>query len=114
MSFFCKVKTDYTMDATATRTHSENPVMHYWDMVKDLDDNIKLNLIAMLAESLRLPKEKKEPELKPRYTIEELHARIAQSERDSAAGLGQDSEEMFREIEEEFAREEELEMAEAI
>lgn len=41
------------------------------------------------------------------YTIEELHARIDQSLRDSAAGLGQESEEMFREMEEEFALEEE-------
>ena len=31
---------------------------------------------------------------------------IDQSERNSAAGLGQDSEEMFSELEEEFAREE--------
>lgn len=51
--------------------------------------------------------------LKP-YTIEEINARIDQSLRDSAAGLGQESEEMFRELEEEFAREEELEMAEAV
>ena len=37
--------------------------------------------------------------LKP-YTLAELNARIDQSERESAAGMGQDSEEMFRELEE--------------
>ena len=51
--------------------------------------------------------------LKP-YTIEELHARIAQSERDYAEGRWQDFDEAMDEIEAELAREEELEMAEAV
>ena len=55
---------------------------------------------------------KKQEALNP-YTVEELNARIDQAERESAAGLGQDSEEMFRELEEEFAREE-LELSEAV
>ena len=38
------------------------------------------------------------------YTIEELHERIAQSERDFAEGRWIDSEEMFRELDEEFSR----------
>ena len=33
------------------------------------------------------------------YTIEELHSRITQAEREAAADLGQDSEEMFKELE---------------
>ena len=37
------------------------------------------------------------------YTVKELHERIAESERQIAAGLSQDSEDMFRELEEEFA-----------
>ena len=40
------------------------------------------------------------------YTMEEINSRIDQAERESAAGLGQDSEEMFREMEEEFMHEE--------
>ena len=40
-------------------------------------------------------------ELKP-YTIEEINAMIDEAERESSAGLGQDSEEMFRELEEEL------------
>ena len=39
----------------------------------------------------------------PPYTMEEIHAMIAQAEHESAAGLGQDSEEMFREWDEEEA-----------
>ena len=40
------------------------------------------------------------------YTMEEINSRIDQAEQESAAGLGQDSEEMFREMEEDFVREE--------
>ena len=55
----------------------------------------------------------KEETLKP-YTIEEIHARIDQAEREIAAGLGRPHEEVMREWEEELAREEALEMAEAV
>ena len=54
----------------------------------------------------------KQEELKP-YTMEELNARIDEAERQIAAGLSQDSDEMFRELEEEFAQEE-WAMAEAV
>lgn len=37
------------------------------------------------------------------YSIEEIRSMIEQSRRDSAAGLGIDSDEMFRELEDEFA-----------
>lgn len=47
---------------------------------------------------------RQEDSLKP-YTKRELYDMIAQAERESAAGLGQDSEEMFRELEAEFAHE---------
>ncbi len=43
-----------------------------------------------------------EEHIKP-YTIEELHARIAQSERDFAEGRYRDIEELFREWDEEEA-----------
>ena len=47
------------------------------------------------------------------YTMEEINSRIDQAEQESAAGLGQDSEEMFREMEEDFVREE-LEISETV
>ena len=47
------------------------------------------------------------------YTMEEINSRIDQAERESADGLGQDSEEMFREMEEEFIHEE-MEVPEAV
>ena len=54
-----------------------------------------------------------DPSLKP-YTIEELHARIAQSERDIAEGRVYDFDDVMNELEEEFAREDAQEMAEAV
>ena len=42
--------------------------------------------------------------LKP-YTMEEIRSRIDQAERESAAGLGIDGEEMIRGLEAEFAKE---------
>lgn len=51
-----------------------------------------------------------ESELRP-YTIEEINARIDQAERESALGLGIDTEEMLREMDEELSREEKLELA---
>jgi hypothetical protein len=39
------------------------------------------------------------------YTMEEIRSRIDQAERELAAGLGIDSEEMIRELEAEFAKE---------
>ena len=53
-------------------------------------------------------------QLKP-YTIEELHARIDQAERESAAGGGIPHEEVMRRSREKLARKKkELEMADAI
>ena len=43
--------------------------------------------------------------LLPPYMKEDIYARIEQSKRDSAAGLGQESEDMFRELEDGFAKE---------
>ena len=48
------------------------------------------------------------------YTMEEINARIDEAERQIAEGLTIDSEDMFRELEEEFAREEQFEFAEAV
>ena len=70
------------------------------------------SLYWLATELTEHAKKKETRHLKP-YTMEEINAMIDQSERDSVAGLGQDSEEMFCELEEEFAREE-LEMAEAV
>ena len=55
----------------------------------------------------------KEETLKP-YTMEEIHAMIAESEADIAAGRVIDDDDLWREYDEERAREKQLEMAEAV
>jgi hypothetical protein len=64
-----------TMNNPAHKAHSIKP---YWDVEGDADEM--------------------QPALKP-YTMEEINAMIDYAEREMAAGLGQDSEEMFRELE---------------
>lgn len=66
-------------------------------------------LVEEMKDHLRSSEER----LKP-YTVEELHARIAQSERDIAEGRVYDFDDAMRELEEEFAREDAQEMAEAV
>ncbi len=36
------------------RNRTSNPLMHYWGMVKDIDNSMKLELVAMLINSVRL------------------------------------------------------------
>ena len=48
------------------------------------------------------------------YTMEEINAMIDRAEADIAAGRGIPDEEVWREFEEELAREEEYELAEAV
>jgi hypothetical protein len=78
------------MRIAANKAHSIKP---YWDVEEDADEM--------------------QPSLKP-YTMDEIRAMIEQSKRESAAGLGIDSEAMFRQLREELATEEELELAEAV
>ena len=66
-----------------------------------------------LVEEMKNHMRSSEERLKP-YTVEELHARIAQSERDIAEGRVYDFDDVMRELEEEFVREDAQEMAEAV
>ena len=80
------------------------------EIVKDMDDSQKLELGTMLIESARSAKPKvrkadeEEYPLRP-FTMEELNARIDQAEAEIAAGLAIDDEDVWRELDEEFARE---------
>ena len=42
------------MNTTAAGTSTMPPIMHYWSMVKDMDNSLKLELIAMLINSVRM------------------------------------------------------------
>ena len=96
--------------ATATRQrHTSQPIARCWDIAKDMDDNQKLELIEMLAESMK-PKAGRRQEAegeddspKP-YTMDEVNAMLDAAEAEMAAGYGIPDEEVWRELEEEFAK----------
>ena len=70
-----------------------------------LTDTLSTSNMLWLSERLTdYAKKNEKQELKP-YTMEEIRARMEIAERESAAGLGIDSEEMIRELEAEFAKE---------
>ena len=87
---------------------------YYWDVVKDMDDSQKLELVTMLVESVK-PKMMAPAPMK-RFTMDEINAMLDEAEADFAAGKGIPDEEVWREWDEELAREEqkELEMAEMV
>ena len=94
-----------------TIEHTTKPIMHYWGMVKDLDDSQKLELVTLLVNSVKPSVAKiqaaslENHSLKP-YTIEELHMMVAEGEQQFAEGLWQDSEDVFRELKEDLAQKE--------
>lgn len=71
------------------------------------------NMVWLATELMEYGRKQEEQSVKP-YTMEEIHARIAQSERDSAAGKVHDFDQVMQELEEEFAHEDSLELAEAV
>ena len=71
-----------------------------------LKSTLSTSNMLWLSERLQeCAKDKTEQEIKP-YTIEELHARIAQSEIDSTQGRVYEFDDVMREIAEEFTSEE--------
>ena len=85
----------------------------YNGLVDFLCSALSPNDMRIVATELLERASSAEQSLKP-YTMEDIYAMIEQSKKDSAAGLGQDSEDMFRELEEEFDREDQIELAEAV
>jgi len=53
------------MATTVRRRHATHPITHYWGLVKDMDDSQKLQLITMLANSIKPAKTKPKKELNP-------------------------------------------------
>ena len=39
--------------STATGRHSTHPVSYYWEMVKDMDDSQKLELVSIIIDSVK-------------------------------------------------------------
>ncbi len=50
-----QIKNCKKMETTVERTYNNNSsIMHYWGLVKNLDDKLKLELVSMLISSMRL------------------------------------------------------------
>ena len=123
MLYICSVefKTTRIMEATISkRQRTVHPMSYYREMVKDMSDSQKLQLIAILAESIQPDvnsedADDEEYSLRP-FTMEELNARIDQAEAEIAAGFGIPDEEAWDDLEEEFAllEKEKREMAEVL
>ena len=106
---------------TANRRRTVHPMSYYRNMVKDMDDSQKLELVSIIIDSMRSAKAEEMLEGYPygrRYTKAELNAMLDEAEAEIAAGGGTPHEEVMREWEEELAREEqeelEMQMAGAI
>lgn len=41
------------MSTTTTKVSNRSSIMRYWSMVKNMDNNLKLELVAMLVDSVR-------------------------------------------------------------
>ena len=41
------------MEVTTARRRSSHPMSYYWSVVKDMDDSQKLELVAMLIDSVK-------------------------------------------------------------
>ena len=96
------------MATTTTRRRTAHPMSYYWGVVKDMDDSQKLELITLLAESVK-PKITAAPPMK-RYTMDDINAMIDEAERQIAAGETIPDEEVWRKYDEEFALEEQEEL----
>ena len=100
------------MATTTARRRSTHPMSYYRNMVKDMDDSQKLELVSFIIDSMRSTKaddltmeEMLEGYPYKRYTKAELNAMLDEAERDFEAGLGIDDDEVWKEDEEEFERE---------
>ena len=97
------------MATTTAKRRTRYPMSYYREMVQDMDDSQKLELVSILIESVKPAVAKTEADdeeysLHP-FTMEELNARIDRAEAEIAAGKVIDDEDVWHELEEEFARE---------
>jgi len=108
--------------ATTTARRSTHPMSYYRNMVKNMDDSQKLELVSFIIDSMRSAKtddlsmeEMLEGYPYKRYTKAEMNAMLDKAEANFEAGRGIPDEEAWDDLEEELALEkQELEMAEAI
>ena len=98
--------------AMTTARRQAHSMSYYRNMVKDMDDSQKLELVSIIIDSMRSAVA---PQPMRPYTKAEINAMIDQSERDIAEGRVYDFAEAMDELEKEFAAEDrEIDMVEAV
>ncbi len=100
------------MATTTAKRRSAHPMSYYRNLVKDMDDSQKLELVSIIIDSMRSTKaeemtmeEMLEGYPYKRYTKAELNAMLDEAEADIAAGKVIDDDDLRREDEEEYERE---------
>ncbi len=100
------------MATTTTRRRSTHPMSYYRNIVKDMDNSQKLELVSFIIDSMRSAKaddltmeEMLEGYPYKHYTKAEMNAMLDEAERDFEGGLGIDDEDLWKEDEEEYERE---------
>ena len=87
--------------ATTVRQRQAHPMSYYMDMVKDMDNSQKLQLIAILAESVKFDirntaeTDEEEYSLRP-YTMEEINTMLDEAEAAFEAGDNLTQDEVFQ------------------
>jgi hypothetical protein len=101
------------MEATTTRRRRDaRPRSYYQNLVKDMDESEKLELVSIIIDSL---KPTVAPQPLRRYTKAEMNAMLDEAEANFAAGRGIPDEEAWDDLEEELALEkQEPKMAETV
>ena len=101
------------MATTTARRRTAEPIARVWKLAKDLNYSEKLELVTMLIDSVK-PKNADDLTMEEmlegypygrRYTKAEINAMLDEAEAEIAAGKGTPDEEVWKELEEEFARE---------
>ena len=61
------------MEATVRKRRTTHPITHYWGLVKDMDDSQKLQLITMLAESVKPAPAEPKKSRKKKLDIDDIY-----------------------------------------
>ena len=78
---------DAIMEARQAKREALHPVSYYWNIVKEMDDSQKLELMAVIID----------------YSMAEIDAMLDEAEAEISAGKGIPDEEVWKKYEEEFA-----------
>ncbi|MBR3521842.1 MAG: hypothetical protein IKN75_04865 [Prevotella sp.] len=106
--------------STARRQQGTHSMSYYRNMVKDMDNSQKLELMAIIIDSMKpistTDKAKEEIVPLPRYTLKEMNAQLDDAEANFASGKGIPDEEAWDDLDEELARlkQEEMIMSETV